>query len=275
MPLRNPFKRLEELLKKIRILLHPGQGVPEGISLEELQSMIQKSENAIEIIKKGYVSIAYSSMTMDDVERLFGISKQPIPMDFPSWEIPIPQTLAEDLEHLDTVTDGSLENEALARARINIILQAVLKARKPFAPPQARTLLLGFETPMSITLSQMVVTSGEADYSLWYTSHNDRAHQLIVVEAKKARHVTSGLPQLLGYMGAVQVARRTAQKPNIAVFGVLTDAYQWDFVRLHNDGKYSLITFRWNAGQSQKIWDILNWMVACAEVQSPLGSEVS
>ncbi|KAE8419510.1 hypothetical protein BDV36DRAFT_294104 [Aspergillus pseudocaelatus] len=183
--------------------------------------------------------------------------------------------VAENLQDFDTVTDGSLENEAFARVRINIILQAVLRERRPFAASQARTLHLGFETPMSITLSQTVVISGKADYSLWYTSHEDRAHQLIIVEAKKARHVTSGLPQLLGYMGAVQLARRTAQKSNIAVFGVLTDAYQWDFVRVHNDGKYSLITFRWNAGQSQKIWDILNWMVAYAEVQSPLCSELS
>ena len=109
--------------------------------------------------------------------------------------------VVEDLNDLDIVTEGSLENEALSRVRINIILQAVLRERRLVAPPQARAMHLGFETPMSIGLSQMVVASGEADYSIWYTSHKSQAHQLIIVEAKKARHVTSGLPQLLGYMG--------------------------------------------------------------------------
>ncbi|KAE8334056.1 hypothetical protein BDV39DRAFT_198963 [Aspergillus sergii] len=134
---------------------------------------------------------------------------------------------------------------------------------------------LGFETPLDWFVGRRVIVCGEADYTVWYTRHKIHAHQSIVAEAKKARHVTLGLPQWLGYMGSVQLARRRAQKCNVTVFGILTDGYQWDFVHLHENSRYSLITFRWDSGQSQRIWALLNWMVACAEVQSPRGSDSS
>ncbi|KAE8357230.1 hypothetical protein BDV27DRAFT_164705 [Aspergillus caelatus] len=72
---------------------------------------------------------------MEDVETLFRIPKTPVFIDFPFWEIPIPTTMVEDLKDLDFVTEGSLENEALSRVRINIILQAVLREQRLVAPP--------------------------------------------------------------------------------------------------------------------------------------------
>lgn len=109
--------------------------------------------------------------------------------------------VVNQLDELATITNGSIENEALARARINLILQAVLRERRPFSPPQAQTMHMGFETPMGFTLTQDRVLNGKSDYTIWYSEHRDPGNQLIIVEAKKARNVTCGLPQLLGYMG--------------------------------------------------------------------------
>ncbi|OGM50993.1 hypothetical protein ABOM_000051 [Aspergillus bombycis] len=108
------------------------------MSLEELESLIRDSDNAIEDLKKGKISIAYGSMTMEDVEMLFRIPKTPVFMDIPFWEIPIPTTMVEDLKDLDFVTEGSLKNEALSSVRINIILQAVLRERRLVAPPSSQ-----------------------------------------------------------------------------------------------------------------------------------------
>ena len=92
---KSPFKKLREMLKRVKAFLEPRKDLPEGMSLEELESMIRDSDNAIEYLKKGKISIAYGSMTMEDVERLFRIPKTPVFMDFPSWEILIPTTLGK------------------------------------------------------------------------------------------------------------------------------------------------------------------------------------
>ncbi|PYI28682.1 hypothetical protein BP00DRAFT_449063 [Aspergillus indologenus CBS 114.80] len=84
--------------------------------------------------------------------------------------------------------------------------------------------------------------------------------------------VSSGLPQLLGYMGSVNLARMEAGKRKVGCFGVITDADQFDFVTLNENRQYSVITYRWKAGQKQQIWDSLNWIVAAAAGQSPQGS---
>ncbi|OOO13694.1 17 kDa surface antigen [Aspergillus oryzae] len=249
--------------------------LPKGMGFHEYFKLTDEVDDSLAHYEKDEISLAYSKLTMDDIEKHFGIPREPVPLLFPSLGMPVPETLAKDLDDLCGTTKGSIENEALSRARINLILQGVLKERRRLAPPQAHTMHLGFETPLSSIISQRVILRGDADYTVWYTSHRKETNQLVIVEAKKARHVTLGLPQLLGYMGSVQVARRTAQKCKITVFGVLTDGYQWDFVYLNENSKYSLITFRWDSGQDRHIWDILYWMVACAEVQSPRGSDSS
>lgn len=145
--------------------------------------------------------------------------------------------VVRDLESLSSQTEGSSENEALARMRIDKILVAVLEERKKWRIQGAQSMRLGTDTFFLTEFpGESVKIRGEADYTIWYNSHSRQENQLIVVEAKKARHVF-GLPQLLGYMGAVQIARKRAGRPSVGLHGVLTDGYQWDFVRLHPDGK--------------------------------------
>ncbi|KAE8139256.1 hypothetical protein BDV38DRAFT_243131 [Aspergillus pseudotamarii] len=60
---------------------------------------------------------------------------------------------------------------------------------------------LGFETSMAFTQTQDRTLNGESGYTIWYSKHKDTENQVIIVEAKKARNVTCGFPQLLGYMG--------------------------------------------------------------------------
>lgn len=50
---------------------------------------------------------------------------------------------------------------------------------------------LGFYTALTTLFSPgKVVINGESDYSTWYNRHEGPASQLIIVEAKMARHVT-------------------------------------------------------------------------------------
>ncbi|KAE8411636.1 hypothetical protein BDV36DRAFT_301636 [Aspergillus pseudocaelatus] len=122
MPSKNPFKKLEEILKKVKAFLEPRKYHPEGMSLEESESLIKASDNIIDHLKKEHTSIAYSNMSMEYVEKYFGIPNTPVLMNFMSWEIPLPTTLVKDLNDLTIVTDGSLENKALARVRTALVL---------------------------------------------------------------------------------------------------------------------------------------------------------
>lgn len=98
--------------------------------------------------------------------------------------------VVRDLGSLSSHTEGSSENEALARMRIDKILVAVLKERKKWRIRGAQTMRLGAETPMSTEFpGESISIRGEADYTIWYNTHGDKENQLVVVEAKKARHV--------------------------------------------------------------------------------------
>ncbi|KAE8312636.1 hypothetical protein BDV41DRAFT_577573 [Aspergillus transmontanensis] len=217
MPQVNPFRKLVEVVRKVKCVIEPGKGLPKGMSVHKYFKLMDEVDDALAHNEKDEISLAYSKLTMDDREKHFGIPREPVPLLFPSLGMPVPETLAKDLDDLRCTTKGSIENEALSRVRINLILQAVLKERRRLAPPQAQIMHLGFETPLSSIISQKVILRGEADYTVWYTDHRKETNQLVIVEAKKARHVTMGLPQLLGYMASVQVARRTAQKSKITV----------------------------------------------------------
>ncbi|KAE8155714.1 hypothetical protein BDV40DRAFT_306737 [Aspergillus tamarii] len=118
MPSKNPFKKLAEMLKKVKAFFEPRKYLHEGISLEELESLIKASDNIIDHLKREHTSTAYSNVSMEDVEKHFGIPKTPVLMSFMSWEIPLQATLVKDLNDLSIVTDDSLENKALARVRI-------------------------------------------------------------------------------------------------------------------------------------------------------------
>lgn len=76
---------------------------------------------------------------------------------------------ADDLNDLGIMTNGSIENEALARVRINLILQAILKERRPLAPPtkQTQRMGLGFETPLTtLFTSKQPYTAAQSPHTI-------------------------------------------------------------------------------------------------------------
>ncbi|GMF75540.1 unnamed protein product [Aspergillus oryzae] len=72
----------------LKAVLESGRGGPDGMSLDELASMVQDTDNTLDYAKKNRIPIAYSKMTMDDVAKYFGIPKMPLPVPFPPGESP-------------------------------------------------------------------------------------------------------------------------------------------------------------------------------------------
>lgn len=95
MPSRNPLKKLEEVLKKIKTAIEPQKRLPRGISVRELESAVKTTDNIADILRKGYTSVPYNDLTMEDVQEYFGIPKSPVARPFPAWGIPVPITLGK------------------------------------------------------------------------------------------------------------------------------------------------------------------------------------
>ncbi|PYI13727.1 hypothetical protein BO99DRAFT_417369 [Aspergillus violaceofuscus CBS 115571] len=123
---------------------------------------------------------------------------------------------------------------------------------------RAQEMRLGVETTLDIPLYyKKIKIAGNSDYSIWYETHIIPSTQLVIVEAKKKGMVSSGLAQsAIGDTGC-----------GVGCFRTVTDGNLLDELR-----QYSVITYRWNAGQKELIWNTLNWMVAMAAKQSPQGS---
>ncbi|KKZ68791.1 hypothetical protein EMCG_01005 [[Emmonsia] crescens] len=101
-------------------------------------------------------------------------------------------------------------------------------------------LCVGYEVPMTATVKKERgggTISGSADWSLGYMVDTTRLEQMLVVlEAKSALEVDN-MAQILAYLFAVQEARVKAKKASTAVFGVLTNFADFQFIVLREIGK--------------------------------------
>lgn len=94
------------------------------------------------------------------------------------------------------------------------------------------------ETQVDAKTKDGACISGRADWVLGYADDKARLHEmLLVVEAKRPHQVGAALSQLLIYLAGVQQARSKAEKENVTVFGIATDAIEYRFVMLRSDRK--------------------------------------
>ncbi|PYI35356.1 hypothetical protein BP00DRAFT_442879 [Aspergillus indologenus CBS 114.80] len=138
---------------------------------------------------------------MNDIRFYFGITRDRSAVEWPSLKTPLPPALDEELRQLALDTKGSTEKESLARLKIDPILSAVLRQHRVTDNPKAHRMKLGVETPIEwMPDNTGVKITGSSDYTIWYDEQTDQTSQLVLVEAKKELMVSSGLPQLLGYV---------------------------------------------------------------------------
>ena len=128
------------------------------------------------------------------------------------------------LKQIEFVTNGSVYNEALTRAKINDILISCIAEEKKLALvdqcimhiPSASSnrpttpniepapLLLQFETKLSFRVTykeEQRLLHGLADYSLWYDVDESMATNLVVVETRREGLLRQAEGQVTAYMG--------------------------------------------------------------------------
>ena len=123
------------------------------------------------------------------------------------------------LRQFDLVVGAAQPNEALIRAKLNMILISSIATERIVAgnimSPGATTpespgayfaepLRLQFEKHIQKIVvfgHETRLLQGFCDYSVWYADEKELGTNLIIYEAKKMGHASSGEAQCLAYMG--------------------------------------------------------------------------
>jgi hypothetical protein len=138
--------------------------------------------------------------------------------------------------------------EALSRTLIDLVLFDRLEAHQEESAAR-RFIIRGEQSINTPTVDPTVIISGFADY---YAMGYDNAVQpkfescSIVVEAKKGSTYNTALPQAVAYLSGIQ-SKRAALNPKRmidTVYGIVSDGYIWQFLRLDNKKLFTSSIYR-------------------------------
>ncbi|KAL2825326.1 hypothetical protein BDW59DRAFT_161803 [Aspergillus cavernicola] len=116
--------------------------------------------------------------------------------------------------------------------------------------------------------------SGRVDYTLWYGSPEEAETNMVVVEAKKYGDTSTGEHQALCYMGMIHHARKKAGRSSTPIYGIATDSFNWQFIRLDAQGRVSTRWFSWLEGHQVEIISHVHKIMSHAAMLSPISTNV-
>ncbi|KAJ3179651.1 hypothetical protein HDU87_002857 [Geranomyces variabilis] len=135
----------------------------------------------------------------------------------------------------------SAADESLTRSKIDICLTEAMEhvARLGSNPNPLK--YYGEATFRMHDPVSKLTLNGDADYCLvWGEPAGVRLENVsLIIEAKTTLTLAAGRKQLMTYMAIAYHARRRAKKAQAGVFGVLTNAKEWFFYRIDNEGNPS------------------------------------
>ncbi|KAH8816418.1 hypothetical protein F5884DRAFT_852854 [Xylogone sp. PMI_703] len=222
-------------------------------------------------------SLPANSLGAEEVMKIFNIKDD---LNNNHWYLPKEQF-------------SSPQNEACMRGRLNAILISCIASerrrvdqashqpsptttgysgdKRPTTPITPEPVQLQFETALIYPVqykNQNRTFTGLADYTLWYESAEDMGANLVVVEAKKKNAARTRESQCLSYMAVVHNTRKAAGK-NSSVFGISTDGWEFYFLRIDNDSRYSVLYLDWKWGDPKRIVSIIRFIVRSAIESTP------
>lgn len=168
--------------------------------------------------------------------------------------------LVKPLRYIDAAHEGSKNDEAQIRSRLDQILSLVLGFAKREGQLATQNVSWGRETPFYknagfykdvTTDCKLVKLSGRPDYALWYGAQADLETNLVIVVAE---HHGLAESQLLAYMGKsptpyteiiadwviglFHAGRLERRKQDTTVYGISSDGSTFIFYRISEDSKW-------------------------------------
>ncbi|KAJ3169719.1 hypothetical protein HDU87_000553 [Geranomyces variabilis] len=138
----------------------------------------------------------------------------------------------------------STADESLIRSKIDICLTEAMEHVARLGSNPNRLKYYGEATFRMHDPVSRLTLNGDADYCLVWgePGEPDRVrleNVSLIIEAKTTLTLAAGRKQLMTYMAIAYHARRRAKKAQAGVFGVLTNAKEWFFYRIDNEGNPS------------------------------------
>ncbi|KAL2705436.1 hypothetical protein AAEP93_000686 [Penicillium crustosum] len=115
---------------------------------------------------------------------------------------------------------------------------------------------------------------GRPDYSIWYGAEEEVSVNVIAIEAKSDSGFSSGIPQVLGYMGAVHLHRKQQKKLDSTVYGVSADKYNFWFGKLGGNSQWTQRIVMAYESNYEAAYGILIHMMNKATTISPSHSQL-
>ncbi|KAI9762260.1 MAG: hypothetical protein M1840_001439 [Geoglossum simile] len=247
-----------------------------------------------------------SAVEFNDVLKMFGLKEADRGMIWSLEHYELydpPAALSVIQKEADFVVEGSPENEAYTRCRLNNILVCCIAEEKRLAmsknalpasaaadaPPTATSanpalrpttplsepaqITLQFETELKYPVKykdQTRMVSGIADYSLWYSNVESVGTNLLIVEAKRRRMTGAVAGQVLAYMGVVHKARLQEGRRNAVVYGISTDGDEFRFWRIDNESIVSQSQlYEWSQRHESEITSFIRYIIRATIASSP------
>ncbi|KAJ5106188.1 hypothetical protein N7456_002863 [Penicillium angulare] len=153
-----------------------------------------------------------------------------------------PEELKNILEMIRQATGKSDTGESTIQISINMLLVYAHDAVVSSNSPGARSICIQTEKTWSypfIHQNKRYKLVGKPDYAVWYGEIEEIALNVVICEAKRFGHTSSGFSQCLAYMGIVHRLRKDAEKSHCAVYGVVSDAEDFVCMKINNNSEWS------------------------------------
>lgn len=169
-------------------------------------------------------NLSAEKVTLDDLQRYFGLDDRPDPAAFLEWQQDLPTLTDDDRSRLDKAQAhyNHLSKRPILEAMVKMVILSPLLE------------LAGFYDAPFYATSEKSVNISTQDDKLTVRGKIDVLVTLdqfwiLVIESKQSGiAIDSGIPQALTYMLA-------APNPTIPLYGMVTNGNNFIFIKLHNN----------------------------------------
>ncbi|PWY72058.1 hypothetical protein BO83DRAFT_437967 [Aspergillus eucalypticola CBS 122712] len=252
---------------------------------EEEEKKKKEEERKKKLPTKAITDIpGYKVAPMFGLKRMEGL-RDPFWVLSPHERKPIPEYLKQILSDYNLAVGRSFGNEALIRTRLDAIFLTTLAAKKrlEFNQPSHRSstssqgsyksVHIQFEKTFKLEWvydKAECLLQGRTDYSFWHKDANLAETNTIIVEAKAVGKMD--WHQALAYMSMIHHARRRAGRPDVTVYGIATDSFDWTFIKIDQNSVFSSVKLDWAEGQHMECYSLLHKLIDRAAVLSPVST---
>ncbi|KAL4782579.1 hypothetical protein BJX76DRAFT_358841 [Aspergillus varians] len=287
---------LTRLENKMKQIIERRKDLKDTLDFKEAFKLA-RSESQKKVQQQQLPTKAVTDIAAEDLWGIFGLRLEKGRTQ--TWYLPaserrgMPSHLRQMLADWDEAFRGADQNEQVIQGRLNSIVVAILAAKRreeyghhgagkgsnkrtsTESLTQYKSLRWALERPLTFKWKikgKMTEIQGCMDFALWYGSRENVETNMVVVEAKRLHNASLGVPQAIIYMAILHNARKQAGRTNSPIYGIATDSWDWNFLRLDPNGVVSTRFVNWHKDPIEVI-SLIHKIMDQAACLTPVSSQ--